>query len=440
MRKRKGNLLTAGMIVAAMALQVVPVCAEAEKPYEGETLTIMISATDSSGTSTKAAVDKAAEIMGIDIEYSVFPDDQFLNVLNTKGATGNLDDVIIASYNLGDMPYTQLEPLDGDWVEHVSDESLPLLKSPDGSGDLLYAPLGAASNMGLAYNKKVLEEAGVTLPLMNYQEFADACEKIKEIGVTPVYVSAKETWTPQILLLTSFTGVLENKEGLIDQLITNEVKPQDVPEIIDIWSNVQKLQESGYVNEDCLSATHDMGKKAVAEGTAAFYAVVDGSYGEIKTEYPELIENVGCTICPMWSDEKDAFVMANGTTRKVGVYKNSKNVDAAKEFVNTLLTEEPLKAYYTESPGAAPFKNLDYELDMSDWNRELRALAEEKGLATKSDWSNMVRDGQVVFSAFFGDFDLRVQSMFAGVSAEDAVTQWYEAYSEDAKARRLEGF
>ena len=41
---------------------------------------------------------------------------------------------------------------------------------------------------------------------------------------------------------------------------------------------------------------------------------------------------------------------------------------------------------------------------------------------------------------FFGDFDLRVQSMFSGKTAEEAVTEWYTKYAEDAKAKRVEGF
>ena len=73
-----------------------------------ETLTVMIGSEDSGGVAVKAAMDKAAEIMGIDLEYSVFPTDQFLNVLNTKGATGNLDDVIFTSYSLSDLPYNDV--------------------------------------------------------------------------------------------------------------------------------------------------------------------------------------------------------------------------------------------------------------------------------------------------------------------------------------------
>ena len=46
-----------------------------------ETLTVMIGSEDSGGVAVKAAMDKAAEIMGIDLEYSVFPTDQFNSCL-----------------------------------------------------------------------------------------------------------------------------------------------------------------------------------------------------------------------------------------------------------------------------------------------------------------------------------------------------------------------
>ena len=401
-----------------------------------ETLTVMIGSEDSGGVAVKAAMDKAAEIMGIDLEYSVFPTDQFLNVLNTKGATGNLDDVIFTSYSLSDLPYNEFAELSGDWEEKITDTTKQFTVNPE-TGETVFAPFGPESNFGLAYNKKVLENAGVTVPIMNYSDFMDACEKIKETGVTPLYVSAQENWTPQILLLTSFTTTLL-KGDLVDQLTTNQVKPQDVEGIVKIWDNVCKLQDAGILNEDYRSATHDMGKKAVANGEAAFYCVTDGAYGEIMNEYPDLIDDVGMTICPMWDNEEDAFVMANRSCRCLAVAKNSKNLDLAKEFVNTCITEEGMRTYYELSPGAVPYRDLGFSLPMSSWNEEMTTLTET--IPTYGDWCNALYDGEPKMNPFFGDFDLRVQSMFSGKTAEEAVTEWYTKYAEDAKAKRVEGF
>ncbi len=413
---------------------------EETKETEGskETLTVMIGSGDGGGEAAKTAFQKAADIMGINVELSIFPDDQFLNVLNTKGATGNLDDLIFVAYSLPDLPYNELAELDGDWVNNVTDVSRQFLLNPDDGQTVIMAPMGAESNMGLAYNKKVLADAGVELPIRDYGSFMDACEKIKATGVTPVYVSAKETWTPQILLLSSMTSTIMKEDGLAQKLATNQVKPQDIQGLQDMWANVAALKEKGYINEDHMSATHDMGKKAIAEGSAGFYAVTDAAYGEIQSEYPDLVDGVGLTITPMWNDAELAFVMTNRTSRTLAVSKKSKNLELAKEFVNTCLSEEVLKVYYELSPGAAPFQSLDYELTTSPWNAEMQELAKE--MPSYGDWANALFDGKAVLNPFWGDFDLNVQSMFSGKSSQEAIEGWYKKYADDAKAKRLEGF
>lgn len=429
MRKKVLSMMLAGIM--AISLGAIPAYADSRG-----SLTIMIGSGDGGGVAAKATFDKAAEIMGIDVEYSVFPDDQFLNILNTKGATGNLDDIIFTSYSLSDMPYNELAVLEGEWINKITDVSAQFTVHPE-TGETIFAPFGGETNMGFAYNKAVLENAGVTLPIADYASFVEACEKIKASGVTPVYVSAQENWTAQILLLSSFTTTLL-KDDLVDKLAENQVKPQEVDSIVKIWDNVRALQDKGFLNEDYKSATHDMGKKAIANGEAAFYCVTDGTYGEILTEYPDLIDGVGMTCTPMWDDKEDAFVMANRTSRCIAVSKNSKNLELAKEFVNTCLTEEVMRTYYELSPGKVPFNDLGFELPMSDWNKEMSELSEN--LPSYGDWANALYDGQPKLNPFWGSFDLRVQSMFTGKSAEEALTDWYTEYAANANARRVEGF
>lgn len=420
-------------LAAAMAVSAVCVPVHAESK---ETLTIMIGAGDGGGVAVKTALGKAAEIMGIEVEYSIFPEDQFLNVLNTKGATGNLDDIIFTSYSLSDMPVDALEPLEGDWIEKITDSTVQFTVHPQ-TGETVYAPFAAESNYGFAYNKEVLEKAGVTLPILDYASFIEACEKVKAIGVTPVYVSAQENWTSQILLLTSMTTTLM-KDGLVDKIATNQAKPQEVESIVKLWDNVRALQDKGFLNEDYKSATHDMGKKAIANGEAAFYAVTDGAYGEIQNEYPDLIDGVGMTCVPMWDNAEDAFVMANRASKCMAVTKHSKNIELAKEFVNTCLTEEVMSIYYELSPGKAPYNDLGFDLPMSAWNQEMSELSQT--IPAYGDWANALYDGQPKLNPFWGSFDLRVQSMFTGKSAEEALTDWYTEYATDAAAQRMEGF
>lgn len=406
------------------------------KKYEGESLTILMQAQDGSNEAVKAAMDKAAEILGISLEYSVVPDDQFVNVINTKGSTGNLDDLIFTSASLSDLPYTKFATLDGDWISHISNSTKEFTLSPD-DGSTIMAPFGAESNFGLAYNKAVLKKAGVTLPIEDYAGFLDACKKIKDTGVTPLYVSAQENWTPQILLLSSFTSTLL-KDDLAQKLSTNQVKPQDVKSIVDLWSNVQAFSKNSYINSDFLSASHQMGLEAIAKGNAGFYAVTDSAYGEIKTAHSDLIDGVGLTTCPMWNDKSDAFVMANRSSRMLAASKNGNKLELAKEFINTCITKDVMNTYYEKSPGASPYVDLGYELPSSAWNKEMNDLT--KKYPTYGDWANNLYDGKAIMNKFWGDFDLQVQSMFSGKTAKDALKNWYATYFAAAKSQRLEGF
>lgn len=56
------------------------------------------------------------------------------------------------------------------------------------------------------------------------------------------------------------------------------------------------------------------------------------------------------------------------------------------------------------------------------------------------DWANALYNGKAVLNPFWGDFDLNVQSMFAGKTPEEAVSNWYKKYADDANARRVQGF
>ena len=403
------------------------------------TLTIMVGSADAGATALKAMLDKAAEIMNVEVITSVFPEDQFLNVARTKIATGNGDDLIIDSWSLPDSPYQSYVALDGPWVEKVSDATKPFIVSPDDGTTVLMAPFGAEGNFGFAYNKAVLEKAGVQLPITNYADFTAACEKIKAIGVTPVYVSNGENWTAQILLLASMTSTFMNDKTLVDQLITNQIKPTDVSSLVSLWDNVRNLMVAGYINEDFMSATHAMGKQAIAEGTCAFYCVTDGAYGEINTEYPDLIDGVGYTLVPMWNDSSDAFVMQNRSNRCISVISTSKNIELAKEFVNVCLTEPVLTAYYEQKPGPSPFVNVDFELPQSPWNAELAELT-KSGTKVYGDWANALYDGVAKLNPFWGDFNLQIQSLFAGKTTEEALNAWYAKYADDAKAKRVAEF
>ena len=54
---------------------------------DSKKLTIMMSNSDSGNNAVETVMKMAADKMGIEIDYDVYPDDQMMSVLNTKLAT-----------------------------------------------------------------------------------------------------------------------------------------------------------------------------------------------------------------------------------------------------------------------------------------------------------------------------------------------------------------
>jgi raffinose/stachyose/melibiose transport system substrate-binding protein len=399
-------------------------------------LRVLMSSGDAGPGNIKKALDHAAEIQGVELEYDVIPDDQMLNVVNTRLITDNAADLIIHNFGLTDVSSQHLASLSGPWTSKITTTTKPL--TVDESGNIKKAPLGGESNMGLLYNKEVLKASGVELPLHNYDEFTAALTKIKNAGYTPVYLSNKEVWTAQILLLTSMTKILADDPDLIEGIVTNTVNPADVPELVNLFENAQSLKDLGLINEDYMSATNDMALEALANGECAFYAGLDSFYGTIQEFYPEKIGDIGMTYTPLWNDMEEGFVLFGTATNYLSVVDNSENKDLAIEFIGTMISREPLTTYYELVPGAVPYNDLGFDLTMSPLNAEMKGYAGD--MASYSTFNNNSYDGETPLEPFYGKFNEQIQALYAGLSVEDTLNSWYEAYAADAKARRVDGF
>ena len=408
-----------------------PAAPEAERE-----LTVMMSSGDFGAGLITQALETVAANNNIKLEFEVIPDDQMITVSNTKLSTGNAGDIIVHNFGLTDISAKDLAPLDGEWVGKITDTTYPLCI--DEGGNVLKAPLGGESNMGFIYNKKVLEEAGVQLPINNYAEFIAACEKIQAIGKTPVYISNQESWTAQILLLCTMTSVFDGNPELIEKITTNQIKPTEVPELVTLFGNALSLKEKGFINEDYMSATNDMAFEAVAMGDCAFYAQLDSAYSSLNDFYPDQIADLGMMYIPLWNDAADGYVLFGTATNYLSVVGSSANLDLAKEFVNAMVSEDGLSVYYSLIPGSAPYKDLSVELNMNAFNAEMRGYAENwKSLR---EFNNALYDGAPALGNFYGAFSERIQGMFSGLSVEETLEAWYAAYSADAQALRMEGF
>lgn len=187
-----------------------------------------------------------------------------------------------------------------------------------------------------------------------------------------------------------------------------------------------------------MSAANDMGLEALANGECAFYAQMDNTYGTMKEAYPEQVDDIGMSCIPLWDNEEDGYVLFDSATNYLSVPAAGDHVELAKEFVNTVLSKEPLTVYYDSNPEAAPYEDLGFELNANPFNEEMLQLAET--LPRYGTFNNNSYDGETSLEPFYGAFSEQIQGLFSGKTVDEALESWYAAYAADAQARQIEGF
>ena len=128
---------------------------------------------------------------------------------------GEGEELVRAKFATGDLP-DLLQTYGPKWLDHnagVLDQIVPL-ENVDMSeysqdqleeghyiynGQLYAVPMDSTSLVGIFYNKDVFAEAGIEKAPTTWDEFLDCCEKLKAIGVTPLYYSGADTWTLQCI-------------------------------------------------------------------------------------------------------------------------------------------------------------------------------------------------------------------------------------------------
>ena len=255
-----------------------------------------------------AYIDEHAEELGFRLKIDII------------AGGGEGEELVRAKFATGDLP-DLLQTYGPKWLDHnagVLDHIVPL-QNVDISeysqdqlkeghyiyNDQLYAvPMDSTSLVGIFYNKDVFAAAGINTVPTNWEEFLDCCEKLKAIGVTPLYYSGADTWTLQCITHFGFNEDVE-KSGLSytdfwDEMNTNKRHYSEAINFKNAIIMSKEMIDKGYVNSSFLSDTYDMAQTALAEGTAAMYCNGTWVYDEIAGKYPQAANKIGSFILPLY--------------------------------------------------------------------------------------------------------------------------------------------
>lgn len=314
----------------------------------------------------QALAKKFEEQTGITIDYQVVPSDQYFSLLKTKlnsgegpdlfgGQSGKTDlvvnyDVEKNAVDLSDQPWVQTED------PQVLDQSTINGKV---YGQTVWNTLG--TTWVVNYNKDIFAKLNLGIPT-TFAEFKAACETIKADGITPIYEPMADGWH-QVLWFAELGVQIENlAPGTADQLNTNQTTFAQNPTALLMLQQYKDLYDSGCFGDNALSDTVADQSKVISSGQAAMTVANLTFAQQVKNDYPDFnAESLDVFVIPL-GDNQVLNVNPAGPTKFI--WKGSKQVDEARQFLNFLAQPENLQYRIDNDPSSPtlPFTGIKSKL------------------------------------------------------------------------------
>jgi glucose/mannose transport system substrate-binding protein len=176
-----------------------------------------------------------------------------------------------------------LEPIDDLWKGLPFP---PMIKQMGNvNGHQVAIPLNMMRCNCLWYNKKLVDQLGIRMPLKNFDEFFAACAKAKSAGYIPYAVGAgsgQQFWWAHIVEQI-IVGAPSGGAEYLEKLYFGKADPANDPAIRETLQFVKKLFDNGYVNSDYSALTWDQASDLLMTEEAVFYQMGDWAKGHFTS-------------------------------------------------------------------------------------------------------------------------------------------------------------
>lgn len=270
----------------------------------------------------------------IEIDYITGTSD-YEAILKTKMATNDLPDLWTThGWSVARYSEYMMTLDDQPWAKDLHPAIKPVITDKD--GHIYVLPMDVDIS-GIAYNKDVVEAAGVDVTkINNWEDMFDAMEKVKKSGVTPVHIGGKDQWTVGNFFdwVAPSMFITDENNYLGDELKAGKFDTERWEIAAGLMT---RLNDNGYLNVDALTSAFSDSARALAEGTAAFEFFGNYVISEAWTFNPDA--NLGFFPVPAYF-EGDEPSLISGERTAVGIWKDTKHPEEAKLFLEYLATPE----------------------------------------------------------------------------------------------------
>jgi raffinose/stachyose/melibiose transport system substrate-binding protein len=203
------------------------------------------------------------------------------------------------------------------------------------------------------YNTEMFEKAGAQVPT-NYDQWIEACKKLKDAGYTPISCSAGTAWC-----LSMIAGYLCDREGGPDNLKSVNEGNLDWTDktFLDAGNKLEEL--SKYFQETAAGDSNDQATAAFYNGEAAMLVQGSWAIGQINGNNPEFEAKCGVFSFPGIEGGADPNRMIVKTDNLV-MSATTKNQEACLALMK-YFTDETAQKYTAEIGGKIPVIDVAYD-------------------------------------------------------------------------------
>lgn len=244
--------------------------------------------------------------------------------------------------------------------------------------------------LGIYYRKDIFKDNNIEVPT-TFEEFEEACAKLKENGITPISTAGLNGWHTMRfveLLIEHYAGSeLHDKMNIFDESYDNET-------VVKALEKYQEFCDKGYFPEGFLTQDPNDTLIAMANGQCAMDIQGQWQDGKILQEGLDIADY---GVFPFPSGETNRM-SAFAEMTQFNVDNSEEELDACVQFMDFYYSEENVEQYGEYYN--LPLPKTDAEMPEGQPNvEELMTLAEETGIFTITDQAFPTEVADVLFNA-----------------------------------------
>lgn len=295
---------------------------------------------------------------GVKIKFETFENESYKTKIKSAVAANELPDVFFTWAGGFSKPFVdagKVLELDSYYDEYQ--EALPKTVLDNVIyGDQLYGSVISTPISVTFYNKKLFQEHNLTEPT-TWDEWKQVCQTFLDAGITPIGVSAKDTW---VLAMTHDAMALKSAgaEKLRSALLREGGSYND-PAFIDAAAKLKEFADIGAFSESAVGLSNDEASANFYAGKVAMYTTDSWMAGSIQTDAANPADFGVMPVPVLNSDNASLTDFMGGAADTLMASSESKNPDLAAAAVFEL-TRGISKYSYLDGAGIPAWK-IDYD-------------------------------------------------------------------------------